>query len=336
MKFAILGAGAIGAYVGAALWNGGSDVTLIARGEHGRSMREHGVKVRSPRGDFDAHPFVTDDPRAITEADAVFVGLKAYSLPEFASVLTDCLCPGTEVIPAQNGIPWWYFQDHEGPLRDTVIESVDPGGALFHAVAADRILGCVVYSSTEIESPGVVRHIEGTRFALGRPNDRVDAKAEAVAAAFRAGGLKSSVEQGIRNQIWLKAVGNIAFNPVSALTHATLGELAQSPEIVKLLEAIFEESAEVAFALGAEFPVSLQRRLEAGLAVGDHKTSMLQDFEGGKPLEVDCLTGALIELANLVGKSVPHVRAIHACIKFADERRNVGRRSGPPMYGRES
>jgi 2-dehydropantoate 2-reductase len=318
MRFAVLGAGAIGAYVGAALARGGSDVTLIARGPHLQAMREHGVQVLSPRGDFHAQPRATDDIEAVGDADVVFVALKAYSLPELAPRLGKALGPNTAVIPAQNGVPWWYFQSHPGPLADTTLESVDPGGAIARSIEPERIVGCVVYCSAEIVEPGVIRHVEGTRFAIGEPDGSLSERCQRISEAFVAGGLKCPVEERLRDQIWLKLIGNVAFNPVTALTRATLGELGTLPAMVELLRAILEECAEVAATLGVELPVSLERRLEAGFAVGDHKTSMLQDLEAGKQLELDCMSGAVIELADKLGLATPHTRAVHACAKLLD------------------
>ena len=313
MKFAVVGAGAIGAYVGAALARGGADVTLIARGAHLAALREHGVRVLSPRGDFTAHPEATDDFAAISGADVVFVALKAYSLPELAPRLGAALKPGAATIWAQNGVPWWYFQSHPGPLAEIVLESVDPGGAISRSIPRASVIGTVVYCSTEIVEPGVIRHSEGTRFPLGEPDGSASERCKRIAQAFVAGGLKAPVEERLRDQVWLKLVGNVAFNATTALTGATLGELGTSPEMVALLRAIFGECASVAGRLGIEFPVSLERRLEAGIAVGDHKTSMLQDLEAGKPLELDCMTGAIVELAARLDLPVPHTEAVHAC-----------------------
>jgi len=321
VRFAILGAGAIGAYVGAALARGGGDVTLIARGAHLQAMKERGVRVLSPRGDFEAHPAVSGDIEAISAADVVFIGLKAQSLPGLAPQIAAALKPGAAVIAAQNGIPWWYFQSHPGPLEGTVLESVDPGGVVAGSIPLEAVIGCVIYCSTEIAEPGVIRHIEGTRFAIGEPGGEPSARCAAVSAAFVAGGLKCPVETRLRDQIWLKLIGNAAFNPVSALTGATLGELGSTPETIALLRAIIEECAAVAARLEVQLPVSLERRLEGGLAVGGHKTSMLQDLEAGKPLELGCLTGAVIELAGKLGLDVPHTAAVNACAKLLGELR---------------
>jgi 2-dehydropantoate 2-reductase len=327
MKFAVLGAGAIGAYVGAALARGGADVTLIARGPHLEAMRARGVRVRSGRGDFTARPQATDDLAAVAGADVIFVALKAYSLPEIAPRLGPLLAPGAAAIWAQNGIPWWYFQSLPDPALPGGLQSVDPGGVIARSIGAEHNIGCVVYCSTEIVEPGVIRHIEGTRFTIGEPDGSRSQRCQAISAAFAAGGLKAPVESRLRDQIWLKLVGNVAFNPVTALTGATLGELGSLPQMRELLTAIFAECAEVAARLGIRFPVSLDRRLEAGLAVGDHKTSMLQDLEAGKRLELDCMTGAIAELAGRLGIDVPHVRTVHACAKLLDELGARGRAS---------
>ncbi len=322
MRFAVVGAGAIGAYVGAALARGGADVTLIARGEHLRAMQERGVRVLSPRGDFDAHPEATDDLAAVSEAEVVFLGLKAYGLPELAPRLGAALRPGAAVIAGQNGIPWWYFQSHGGPLDGLLLESVDPGGVVTAAIPAESVVGCVLYASTEIAEPGVIRHIEGTRFTLGEPDGELSGRCRRISEALVAGGLKAPVEERIRDQIWLKLIGNAAFNPVTALTGATLGELGTQPPMVALLRELLEESAAVAAALRVELPVSIERRLEAGIAVGDHKTSMLQDLEAGKRLEIDCMTGAVIELADRLGVDVPRTRTIDACVRLVEALRH--------------
>jgi 2-dehydropantoate 2-reductase len=326
MKFAVLGAGAIGAYVGAALQRGGTDVTLIARGAHLQAMADHGVRVLSPRGDFTAHPLVSDDVEAVRDADVVFVALKAYSLAEVAPRLGAALNHGGAVIWAQNGLPWWYFQSAPGPGGLTRLEAVDPGGVIAASIGAHHNVGCVVFCSTEIIEPGVIRHVEGTRFTLGEPDGADSERCKLISAAFAAGGLRAPVEARLRDQIWLKLVGNVAFNPITALTGATLGQLAELPEMRDLLRAVFSECAAVAGRLGITFPVSLDRRLEAGLAVGDHKTSMLQDLEAGKRLELDCMTGAVIELAGHLNVEVPHIEAVHACVKLLEQLRGGAQR----------
>jgi len=323
VRFAVLGAGAIGAYVGAALDRGGADVVLIARGPHLRAMAEHGVRVESSRGDFEAHPDATDDVGPIAEADVVVLGLKSYGLPAMAPRIGELLRPGAAVVFAQNGIPWWYFQGVAGPYAGRTLESVDPDAVITRSIATEHIVGCVVYCATEITAPGVIRHIEGTRFTIGTPGgERTDA-CLAISKAFVAGGLKCPVEDDLRPQIWLKLVGNAAFNPLTTVTRATLGGLGTSPAATAFARTVMEESAAVAGALGIELPVSLDRRLEAGLAVGDHRTSMLQDWEAGKPLETDCMTGAVVEIADMVGVPVPNTRALHELTHAVEELRDA-------------
>lgn len=319
----MLGAGAIGAYVGAALARGGADVTLIARGDHLQAMAEHGVRVHSPRGDFEAHPAATSEITAIADADVVVLGVKAYSLPALAPRIGELLRPDAVVVAAQNGIPWWYFQRHGGPLEGRIVQSVDPGGVVSRAIRPDQVVGCVVYCSTEIAAPGVIRHIEGTRFSIGTPGGEPSDVCRSIAAAFTAGGLKCPVDADLRPQIWLKLVGNVAFNPITTITRATLGGLAASPHAVGFVRTVMEECAAVAGALGIELPVSLDRRLEAGLAVGDHRTSMLQDWEAGKPLETDCMTAAVVEIAGMVDVAAPNVQALHELTKAVEELRDA-------------
>jgi len=318
LRVAVVGAGAIGAYVGAALARGGSEVVLIARGAHLRAMQQNGVRVLSPRGDFWAHPEATDDFEAVRGAGVVFLSVKANGLPEIAPRLAPLLGPETAVIAAQNGIPFWYFQDLDGPWRDWQLETVDPGGRIAAAIGPRRVVGCVIYCSTEIEAPGVIRHIEGTRYAIGEPDGRISERCLRISEAFVAGGLKCPVESDLREQIWIKLLGNAAFNPMSALTRATLAGMGRLPEAREVLRAVMEEVSAVATALGVELSIPIEKRLEGGFKVGEHKTSMLQDVELGRRLELDCMTGAVVELAGRLGIAVPHTRTLYACAKLLD------------------
>lgn len=327
MRFAVVGAGAIGAYVGAAVARGGGDVVLIARGDHLRAMQRHGVTVLSPRGDFQVDVEATDDLAAVGGADVALVGLKAYSLPELAPRLAEHLPTGCAVVAAQNGIPWWYFHDHGGELEGRHLQSVDPGGIVAGAIPPRETIGCVVYCSTEITEPGVIRHIEGTRFAIGELDGSRSDRCAAIAKSFVAGGLKCPVIADVREQIWLKLIGNVPFNAASALTGATLRQLGETPAMRAVLRASMQECADVAARLGIALPTSIDRRLEAGLAVGDHRTSMLQDLEAGKPLELGCLSGAVIELADLLDVEIPATRAIHACVELRERLRDEQQRA---------
>lgn len=320
LRVAVVGAGAIGAYVGAALARGGSDVVLIARGAHLRAMQERGVLVRSPRGDFAAHPRATDDLEAVRGVDVVLLALKAQSLPEIAPRLGQMLTGSrTAVIAAQNGIPFWYFQGLPEPWRDWRLETVDPGGRIAASIDPWRVIGCVIYCSTEIEAPGVIRHIEGTRFAIGEPDCTLSERCMRISEAFVAGGLKCPVEADLREQLWVKLLGNAAFNPMSALTRATMAQMGALPETRAVLRAVMEEASAVAAALGVPLSVPVEKRLEGGIRVGEHKTSMLQDLEAGRRLELDCIGGAVVELADRLGITAPHTRTLYACAKLLDQ-----------------
>ena len=314
MRVAVVGAGAIGAYVGAALDRGGADVHLIARGKHLEAMRRDGVTVLSPRGDFRAHPHATADPEEIGPVDIVFLGLKAYSYAGAGPLLRPLLTPGTGVVAAQNGIPWWYFHGLPGPYQGRRVEAVDPDGAVSAVIPPEQAIGCVVYSSTEIESPGVIRHVEGTRFSIGEPDGTISGRCTAFSQAMIAGGLKCPVEKDLRSDIWLKLLGNVAFNPISVLTRATMGEIAAHPGTRELVPAMMRETAQIASSLGSPPKISVERRFEGAARVGDHKTSMLMDFEAGKPLETDVLLAAPVELARLVDVPVPSLETVHALI----------------------
>ncbi|MFF8726446.1 2-dehydropantoate 2-reductase [Streptomyces sp. NPDC015171] len=312
MKVAILGAGAIGAYVGAALHRAGADVHLVARGPHLAAMRRNGVQVVSARGDFTARPHATDDPAEVGPVDHVFLGLKATAYAACGPLIAPLLHERTTVVAAQNGIPWWYFHRHGGPYDGHRLESVDPDGAVSAVLAPERAVGCVVYAATELAAPGVVRHVEGTRFSLGEPDRSVSARCLELSGAMRAGGLKCPVEPDLRNDIWLKLLGNISFNPISALARATMGQMCRHGGTRRVIETMMRETLRVAEALGCEVGVSIERRLAGAERVGDHRTSTLQDLERGKPLELDVLLAAVVELARITGVEVPTLRTVHA------------------------
>jgi 2-dehydropantoate 2-reductase len=312
MRFAVLGAGAIGAYVGAALARGGADVHLIARGDNLEAMQREGVRVRSDRGDFEAHPPATDDPNEIGPVDVVFLGLKANSYATCGHLLEPLLHEGTAVVAAQNGIPWWYFHKLEGPYEGRRIETVDPGGEVSRVIPAERAIGCVVFAGTELAEPGVVEHLEGTRFSIGEPDGSISDRCRQFSEAMIAGGLKCPVEERLRDEIWVKLMGNVAFNPLSALTRATLAEMCGHAPTRALVAAMMEEALEIAHAVGAQPSVSIEKRLEGAAKVGDHKPSTLQDLEAGKPLELAAIVDSVVELADLTGVEAPNLRAVSA------------------------
>jgi 2-dehydropantoate 2-reductase len=318
VRIAVLGAGAIGAYVGAALARGGADVYLIARGANLEAMRRDGVHVLSPRGDFRAQPPATDDPREIGPVDVVVLGLKAHDYATAEPLLEPLLGAKTAVVAAQNGIPWWYFHGLAGAHEGRRIEAVDPGGSVSAVIAPERAIGCVVYCSTELEAPGVVRHVEGTRFSIGEPDGSISQRCLAFSEAMIAGGLKCPIEAEIRDSVWIKLIGNVAFNPISALTRGTMIEICRHPGTRALAIALMEETLEVARRLGSTPAITIERRLAGAERVGEHKTSMLQDLEAGKRLELAPIVDALIELADMTGTEVPSLRAIGAATSLLD------------------
>ncbi|HET8976636.1 MAG TPA: 2-dehydropantoate 2-reductase [Solirubrobacteraceae bacterium] len=330
MRIAVLGAGAIGAYVGAALHRGGADVVLIARGAHLAAMRSGGVTVHSPRGDFHAAVAATGDPGEVGPVDHVLLGLKAQDYAAAGPLLAPLLGEHTSVIAAQNGIPWWYFHREGGPYDGRRVEAVDPGGAVSAVLEPRRAIGCVVYCSAELEGPGVVRHIEGTRFSIGEPDGSVSARCREFSEAMIAGGLKCPVEPDIRNDVWIKLLGNVAFNPLSALTRATMAEIATHPATRALVTRVMQETTDVAERLGRRPEVSIERRLAGAERVGAHRTSMLQDLEAGKPLELAPVIGAVVELADLVGADIPATFSLYAATALLNQT-STGTRAVPPV-----
>ncbi|HXM57445.1 MAG TPA: 2-dehydropantoate 2-reductase [Candidatus Dormibacteraeota bacterium] len=306
MKFAVLGAGATGGYLGAKLADAGYDVTLIARGAHLRAMQANGVRVIEPDGgELVARPGCTDRIEAAGEADTTFVTLKAHGLSAVAPGLGASLRPGTTLVFAQNGIPWWFFLDGHGGEPERHLETVDPGGAISASIPSTHVVGCVVYPATSLEEPGVVRHVEGNRFSLAELDGSRSERLTAISGALARAGLRAPIQSRMRQELWLKLIGNATLNPVSALTRATLAEMVEDPGTRELLRAAMLEVEAVGRAIGVEPDVGVDRRLEGAGRVGHHRTSMLQDVEAGRPLEVEALVGSVVELAGQLGVPVP-------------------------------
>ena len=314
MKIAILGAGAIGGFLGARLARAGANVVLIARGPHLKAMNDSGLRVIEAGGEWTVHVEATDDFAAMRDANAVFVTLKAHSLAPVAERMAANLGDETAVVGAQNGIPWWYFQRHGGDLEGIHLETVDPGGAIARAIDPRRVIGCIVYPATSLVSPGVVRHTEGERFSLGELDGSQSPRCVDLSRALVSAGLKAPVQPQIRSELWLKLLGNAVFNPLSALTRATLGDMAQSPLVAEVVRAAMQEVDAVARSLGIEISVSIEQRIKGAARVGDHKTSMLQDLEAGRPMEIDALTGSVVELGDRLGIPVPHLRTLYSSV----------------------
>ena len=323
MKFLVVGAGAIGAYIGALMARAGADITLFARGPHLRAMQAHGVQVKSASGNFEAHPKIAASLEEVGPVDVVFLGVKAHGLTQLAPQLHPVLGPDTTVVSTQNGLPWWFFQGFGGEWEGLRLERVDPGGVVSSAIEARRVLASIVYFSTEIISPGVIQHIEGNRISLGEPDGTRSERSRKIAEALIASGLRAPVTTHIRNEIWVKILGNVAFNPVSALTGATLGQMTRDPDVCKLVREIMCEAAAVATRLGLDLPVSIDQRIAGAAKVGEHKTSMLQDLEAGRPMELEAVVGAIVELGERVGVPMPHTRTVYACTKLLSQRRQA-------------
>jgi 2-dehydropantoate 2-reductase len=315
VRVAILGAGATGGFLGAQLARAGADVVLIARGPHLQAMRESGLRLIEPGGESVVRVEATDDLAAVRSADFVFVTLKAHSIPAIAERLAASLGAGTAVVSAQNGIPWWYFQRHGGELEGTHLETVDPGGMIGRTIDPQRVIACIVYPATSVVGSGIVRHVEGERFSLGELDGSHTERIAALSGLLTGAGLKAPVQPRIRQELWVKLMGNAVFNPLSALTRVSLGAMAESPVLAPVVRAAMEEVDAVAGRLGIEIPVSIDQRIRGAARVGDHKTSMLQDLEAGRPLEIDAITGSVVELAGRLGVPVPHLETIYASVK---------------------
>jgi 2-dehydropantoate 2-reductase len=312
MKIAIVGAGAIGSLIGACLARGGTETHLLARGAHLAAMQRDGVRVVSEKESWCERLPCTDDPNSIGPVDIAILGVKANAYASVGHLLAPLLTASTAVVPAQNGIPWWYFFRNGGRFDGRRIESVDPDGAVSATIPGERVIGCVVYPAAILEAPGVVRHLEGRRVAIGEPDGTISHRCERLSAALVSGGLRCPVDQHLREQIWVKLMGNAAFNPLSALTGASMAEICAFQPTRELVVSLMEEVVAVADSHGCVLPVSVDRRLAGAERVGEHRTSMLQDLDAGKPLELDALVGAVIELAALTGVDVPHLRAVYA------------------------
>jgi 2-dehydropantoate 2-reductase len=316
MKVCVYGAGAIGAYLGVALVDAGCEVSIVARGPHLKAMQENGLTLESEGATRTVRLTATADPGELGPQDFVVLTLKAHSVLPAVDAIRKLIGPDTAIVTAQNGILWWYFYAFPGAWENHHLDSADPGGAIWNALGPERAIGCVVYPSCEIVSPGVVRHTGGNRFMLGEPSGEKTARVKALADAMTAGGLKAPVRPRIRDDIWFKLLGNATFNPVSVLTGATLEQMGKDAGVRDVIKALMIEAEHVAERLGVKFPMDLERRIDGATAVGAHKTSMLQDFELGRPLELDALVAAVAELGRLVDVPTPTLDAVLALVRL--------------------
>lgn len=320
MKVCIVGAGAIGGMIGVRMAAAGHDVTLIARGAHLEAIKANGLKLIMEGEEYVCNPVLaTNDLKEVPEQDVIFVGLKAHQVAPIADDLAALLTPTTTLVGLQNGIPWWYFQKIGNDYEGRTVETVDPSGITASKLNPDNIIGCIAYPASEIIEPGVIKHIEGTRFPVGEIDGASTERVQAICDALVESGFKSFVLDDIRSEIWLKLWGNLTFNPISALTHATLVDICQYPLTRELAAAMMTEAQVIAEKLGSSFRVPMEKRIAGAEGVGKHKTSMLQDVEAGKPLEIDGMLGVIIELGEVTNTPTPALKAIYACTSLLNK-----------------
>ena len=320
MKICVIGAGAIGGLVGMRFAQAGEDVTLVDVGAHLSAIQANGLRLISPEGNEEVLQEVraVGDTAKVGPQDLIVLALKANVLPAMVDKLTPLYGPDTMILPVQNGLPWWYFQRHGGPYEGRVLETVDPKGVLASKIDPKRIIGCVVYPAGEVTEPGVIKHVEGNRFPVGELDGSQSDRVQQVSDVFNRSGFKSFVLDDIRSEIWLKLWGNLSFNPISALTQATLEDICRDPHTRDLAASMMREAQDIAEKLGITFRVPLEKRIEGAEKVGRHKTSMLQDVEAGRRLEIDAIIAAVAELGVLTSTPTPHIDTVLALIKLLD------------------
>ncbi|WP_047307953.1 2-dehydropantoate 2-reductase [Rhodopseudomonas palustris] len=312
MKICIYGAGAIGGYLGVQLaQSGAADVSLVARGAHLQAMRDDGVKLLIGGEERVVRPKATDKPAELGVQDFIIICLKAHSITGAIDAMKPLLGSHTRIVTAVNGVPYWYFHKHGGAaFEGRTLESIDPGGRQWNELGPERGIGCIVYPATEIEAPGVIRHVYGDKFPIGEPSGETTSDVENLSKVFEAAGLKAPILDRIRDEIWLKLWGNVCFNPISALTHATLDVIASDPATRALAKAMMLEAQAIAETFGVKFRVDVERRIDGARKVGAHKTSMLQDLERGRPMEIDPLVTVVQEMGKMTGIPTPAIDAV--------------------------
>lgn len=315
MRVCIYGAGAIGGYVGAQLAIAGADVSLVARGPHLKAMRENGLRLRIGDEERVAKVKCTDDPAELGPQDFVFVSLKAHSIPGVVDAMQPLLNDGTSIVTAVNGIPYWYFYRHGNEFEGTTLQTIDPGARQWTALGPERAIGCIVYPATEVVEPGVIQHVYGDKFPLGEPSGEQTERVQQLSRMMESAGLRAPVMDNIRDEMWLKLWGNLSFNPISALTHATLDVITASPGTRAVAKAMMLEGQAIAERLGVKFRVDVERRINGAGAVGAHKTSMLQDLERGRAMEIDPLVAVVQELGRLTGIPTPTIDTVLALVQ---------------------
>ncbi|MBV8151561.1 MAG: 2-dehydropantoate 2-reductase [Candidatus Eremiobacteraeota bacterium] len=321
MQITVIGAGAMGGLLGAKLSLAGHQVTFIVRNPaYIAAIEANGLQILSPEGNYTAHGVaVTDDYAKPGSQDLVILAVKAHQMKPIIGKIGRLFGPQTIVMTVQNGIPWWYFHKTGGPFEGRRIEAVDPDGAIDAAIPAQLVIGCVAYPAGEVVAPGVIKHVEGNRFSVGELDGEESLRVGMLAQILIGAGFKSYVLQDIRSEIWLKLWGNLSFNPISALTHATLVDICRFPLTRELAAEMMREAQAIASKLGITFRVTIEKRIEGAESVGAHKTSMLQDVEAGRALEVEALLGAVVELGRLTETPIPHIETVYALVKLLDK-----------------
>ncbi len=320
MKLCIFGAGAMGGWIGGLLARQGVDVTLIARGPHLAAMKANGLRVRMNDEEFVTHPRLTDDPEEAGPQDYVFISLKAHSVPPVAEKMRPLLGPQTAVVTASNGIPWWYFYKLPGPWENHRLETVDPGGVQWDVFGPERAIGCILWPAAEVVEPGVIQHEYGDRLSLGEPDGSRSERIQALSQVLQAAGLRAPIRPNLRNETWVKIWGNVSLNPVSALTLSTLEAMIDDPGTLTVIRQMMLEAQAVGEKLGVRFGMNVDQRIKGAAEVGSHRTSMLQDLERGRPMEIDAIVGVVSELGGLVGVPTPTIDTVyHLVVRRARE-----------------
>ncbi|MGQ4273590.1 2-dehydropantoate 2-reductase [Terrihabitans sp. B22-R8] len=315
MKICVYGAGAIGGYMGVQLARAGAEVSLVARGAHLEAMKKNGLKLLIDGEERVEHLNCTDDPKELGPQDYVIIALKAHSVPNVVDSMQPLLGNDTSIVTAVNGVPYWYFYKFGGALEGRTLESIDPGAQQWQALRPERAIGCIVYPATEVIEPGVIQHVYGDKFPIGEPSGERTKRVEQLSEIMGAGGLRAPVMENIRDELWLKLWGNLCFNPISALTHATLDIIASDPATRAIAKSMMLEAQEIATRQGVHFRVDVERRINGAGAVGAHKTSMLQDLERDRPMEIEPLVTVVQEMGRMLDVPTPTIDVVLALVK---------------------
>ena len=323
MKICIFGAGAIGGYMGVKLAQVGTDVSLVARGPHLEAMKKNGLRLIEGESDVTVPVTASENPKDLGFQDYLIITLKAHSVPSIIEKVRPLVNEKTTIVSGVNGIPWWYFHKIGGEFEGAKLASVDPGNVQWDSFGPSKVLGCVVYPAAEVLEPGVIKHIEGNRFSLGEPDGSKSDRALKLSKVLSEAGLKAPVRPKLRDEIWVKLWGNLSFNPISALTHATLDVLCTDIGTREVVRKMMLEAQSIAEKLGVKFPIDVERRIDGGAAVGAHRTSMLQDLDQGRPMEIDALVTSVQELGRITKTPTPTIDVVLSLIKLRARSANL-------------